>query len=140
MKEFLAKIFGRTVLESTTGLLNAVDSIVTSDEERLTLKKEIEAQSSNLVVRLSGMQMSTLIADQQGSWFQRNWRPLVMLGLFVVVVYSLFIAPAFGLPNTELDSALLEMLGVGVAGYVAAPGLVANGSVKFLSNLIRKKK
>ena len=57
------------------------------------------------------------MAEVQGSWLQRNWRPLLMIAFagLVVAHWFGFIAP--DIPESVQNS-LLNIVMIGVGGYV----------------------
>jgi polyphosphate kinase len=62
-------------------------------------------------------QVKVITAEAQGSWMQRNWRPLVMLNFAALVTaHWLGFTPA-NLPEAQV-LALLDIVQVGLAGYV----------------------
>ena len=109
-----------------------VDNLHTSDEEAGNIeirkakiayeikKVEIQAQMKILEyeTKLQENQSKIIIAEAQGeSWLQRNWRPLIMVGMMVLVA-----AHWFGLtPDTitnELEIELFGLVKIGLGGYV----------------------
>ncbi len=98
-----------------------IDNIHTSDEEKLTLKKEIMMVQNNLQAKiieyetkLMDAQSSVIKAEATGqSWIQRNWRPITMLTFLVLVVCD-----SFGLLTFRLKDEAWTLLQIGLGGYV----------------------
>jgi|TARA_B110000483_G_C17943896_1_gene445626 hypothetical protein len=114
MKKIL-EFFGKNVFQSVN---NLIDTLFTSDEERLEAKRkmfEILKQKEN---ELQQMQTDVIIAEAKGNWLQRSWRPILMLAFGGIVVYSKFIAPLFGLTVPELEDEFWNLLQLGIGGYI----------------------
>jgi len=112
------KILGKetnNIIKSSTEL---IDEIVTTEEERSTLKESLTKILSNSYTRIIEAQASVIQAEASGNFLQRSWRPIVMLSFAFIVMYNKFAAPAFGLPNAELEGQFWELLKIGVGGYV----------------------
>jgi hypothetical protein len=75
----LDNILGKGISETVGAVGNAIDKIVTSDDERLKAKNEITtivtAYSQNLVNSAS----EVIKTEATGNWLQRSWRPIIML-------------------------------------------------------------
>jgi hypothetical protein len=98
-----------------------VDSLHTSEEEKLNLKKEltvVENQFAGKVLdyemKLMESQASIIKAETTGhSWLQRNWRPITMLTFLVLVVLD-----SFGWLVSDLAPEAWTLLKIGLGGYV----------------------
>lgn len=69
-------------------------------------------------------QVKVILAEAQGSWLQRNWRPILMLSIVAIVVNNYILFPyanLFGVQAVilELPPELFTLMTVGVGGYVA---------------------
>lgn len=114
----LDKIFSKGASELTESIGGVVDKFVTTDGEKLKAKKELSDLALTKLNELASFQRDVLLAETNGNKLQRNWRPIVMLAFAFVVLYSKFFAPAFGLPNTELNPEFWGLLELGIGGYV----------------------
>jgi hypothetical protein len=104
-----------------------IDSLVTSDEERLILRNKLVEIETNATFKLLDFQREIvqaqskiITAEAQGeSWLQRNWRPITMLTLLVLVVsYFIGLAPQYLIDNpTQVDN-LFGIVKIGLGGYV----------------------
>lgn len=98
-----------------------IDSIHTSEEERLDAKtRMLESQSAltmkvlDYEAQLMQMQSSVILAEAQGaSWLQRNWRPITMLSFLGLVLLD-----SFGLLAFRLATEAWTLLQIGLGGYV----------------------
>lgn len=115
-----------------------IDKLFTSDKERLELKNEIFKVLSQQSGELDALKADIIQTEAKGNWLQRSWRPILMLLFGFVVLYSKFIAPAFNLPNAELEPEFWELLQIGIGGYVV--GRSAEKIIKDLSSKIEIKR
>lgn len=100
------------------GISGVLDKTITTDKERLAAKAELSKLITSYSQKAMEMQGKVLMKETQGNWLQRSWRPILMLAFGAIVVYSKFLAPAFGLPNTELEPEFWKLLSLGMGGYV----------------------
>ena len=78
--------------------VDLVDDLHTSEEEKLTLEKELKkvenAFSSKVLEyesKLLKSQSNIIQSESTGrSWLQRNWRPITMLTFLLLVVCDVF--------------------------------------------------
>lgn len=110
-----------------------IDQFVTNDSERAEAKAKLLALEN----QLSGdiMAYETELVKARGdiiaaearsqSWLTRNWRPLLMLSITVILVHKYILYPyliiIFGgdtVPQLELTPELFNLLTIGVGGYV----------------------
>lgn len=99
-----------------------VDNVHTSTEEKLELRnklaeieKEISLKALELENNLIQAQSNIIVAEAKGeSWFQRCWRPVLML-----VFAGLLIATWFGVSPGEIPTdRLFDILELGIGGYI----------------------
>ncbi len=121
--KILNKIFSTGAKELTESIGNAIDNLSTSEQEKLNAKNKLTEIVTNKLSELASYQKEVLITELEGSKLQRYWRPIVMLAFAAIVVYSKFIAPAFGLPNAELETPFWNLLEIGIGGYVIGRSL-----------------
>ena len=103
-----------------------IDDLVTSDEERLEVKRalvalEYDFQKSvmDADVGFAREQSKVLQVEMSGNTLQRSWRPILMLTFGAVVIYSFVIGPMFGLPTVvPIPERFWNLLSIGIGGYV----------------------
>ena len=98
-------------------ILEFVDNVVEDKDEANRLKFEIQRQ---LIENKSSELESAakiVLAEAQGSWLQRNWRPLLMVSFAGLVVAHWFGFTAPDIPETVQNS-LLNIVMIGIGGYV----------------------
>ena len=95
-----------------------IDSLFTSDEERLKAKNEVFKVLQEQQLELQKLQTEIVLAEANGNWLQRSWRPILMLAFGFIVIYVKFLAPVFGLTIPELENEFWNLLQIGIGGYV----------------------
>ncbi len=97
--------------------------------DKINEKDKAELQN-NLAIELLKADWSTvqkqfdvIIAESQGNWLQKSWRPILMLSIVAIVVNNYIIFPyisIFGMKAVllELPEKLWNLLTIGVGGYV----------------------
>lgn len=111
--EFVSSIFKPAV--------DLIDELNTSEEERLELKKQILKIENDLQARLLEYETKLMEAQasivraeaQSQSWIARNWRPITMLTMLVLVVFG-----SLGVFNVTLQDEFWLLLQIGLGGYV----------------------
>lgn len=97
---------------------NVIDNLFTSDEERTHAKNEILKVLKEQQLELQRLQTEIIVAEANGNWLQRSWRPMLMLAFGFIVIYVKFIAPLFSLPIPPLENEFWNLLQIGIGGYV----------------------
>ena len=98
MKKIL-EFFGTKVFKQVG---DVVDSLFTSEEERLNARNKIFKVLQDAQLELQRMQTDIILAEAKGNWLQRSWRPILMLAFGFIVIYVKFLAPLFDLKIPEL--------------------------------------
>lgn len=120
----LSDIFAGSVDKIVDSVGNAIDNLVTSDEEKLTLKNElakiqIEAKNKKdeLDLRYEEQLTQRQSNDMQSdSWLSKNIRPLTLI--FILVMYSLLsISSGFDFQVTESYVQLLGQWGMLIMSF-----------------------
>ncbi|MCB9207498.1 MAG: hypothetical protein H6611_09375 [Ignavibacteriales bacterium] len=102
-------------------IVNLIDDITTTDDERNDAKIKLSEIENNLIVQLVNYEKGiveakskVIEAEAKGeSWLQRNWRPITMLTFLVLVVCD-----SFGLLAFRLSEEAWTLLQIGIGGYV----------------------
>ena len=95
-----------------------IDNLFTSDEERIHAKNEILKVLKEQQLELQKLQTEIIVAEANGNWLQRSWRPILMLAFGFIVIYVKFVAPLFDLAIPELENEFWNLLQIGIGGYV----------------------
>ena len=91
----------------TTGVIGeinkVIDNLFTSDEERMHAKNEMLKVLKEQQLELQRLQTEIIVAEANGNWLQRSWRPILMLAFGFIVIYVKFLAPLFGLSSIRIS-------------------------------------
>jgi hypothetical protein len=98
-------------------VLDIVDDVVEDKDAANNLKFQIQKQLIETKSSELEAQAKIVLAEAQGSWLQRNWRPLLMVTFAGLVVAHWFGFTAPDIPESVQNS-LLNIVMVGVGGYV----------------------
>ena len=98
-------------------VLDIVDNVVEDKDEANRLKFEIQRQLIENKSSELEAAAKIVLAEAQGGWLQRNWRPLLMVTFAGLVVAHWFGFTAPDIPESVQNS-LLNIVMVGVGGYV----------------------
>ena len=97
---------------------NVIDRAVPDKGEAARLKAEAATAIHEQDMAELQAAVSVIVAEAQGgSWIQRSWRPITMLTFVALIVarWLGFTAPGI---SDELEVALLDLIKVGLGGYV----------------------
>ena len=98
-------------------VLDIVDNVVEDKDEANRLKFEIQRQLIENKSSELEAAARIVLAEAQGSWLQRNWRPLLMVTFAGLIVAHWFGFTAPNIPESVQNS-LLNIVMVGVGGYM----------------------
>ena len=96
--------------------MDIVVDVVEDKEEANKLKFQIQRQLIETKSSELEAQAKIVLAEAQGSWLQRNWRPLLMVVFAGLVVAHWFGFTASNIPESVQNS-LLNIVMVGVGSY-----------------------
>ncbi len=106
----------------STGVISeinkVIDNLFTSDEERMQAKNQMLKVLKQQQLELQRLQTEIIVAEANGNWLQRSWRPILMLAFGFIVIYVKFLAPLFDLKIPELENEFWNLLQIGIGGYV----------------------
>ena len=114
---------------------NVIDKLFTSEEERLKAKNEVFKVLQEQQLELQKLQTEIVLAEANGNWLQRSWRPILMLAFGFIVIYVKFIAPLFDLRIPPLENEFWNLLQLGIGGYV-----IGRSAEKIAGNITVNKK
>jgi hypothetical protein len=126
------------------GVFGIIDKSVTDKDEALRLKSALQMGMMNgdhaEVMELLRQQGAIVLAEVNGkSWLQRNWRPLLMMTIVLIIANNFLIFPYVSLFTDKtvilvLPERLYALMTVGVGGYIASRG-VEKGIDKWKQNI-----
>jgi hypothetical protein len=137
-------IIGKIVAPILGKVFGIVDQLVEDKDLSAKLKAQIQMAVMSMDHKefMSALeaQKSIILAEATGaSWLQRNWRPLLMLMIMVILFNNYAIVPylmLFGIPATVLTfpAKMWTLLIIGVGGYVGGR-TVEKASSKIIETL-----
>lgn len=106
-----------------TGIFNIVDEVVEDKDAANKLKAALTQRQMELESQELKGRIDIILAEAKGSWLQRNWRPVLMMLIVVIVANNFLIVPyanALGaaMPDLALPDALWNLMMIGVGGYI----------------------
>lgn len=132
------------VIQPITSL---IDNLTTTDKEKLQLKNELQKiqntyQSKVLEYQsnISRYQEKIIVSEAKGkSWTQRNWRPILMLSITLILINNYIIFPYLHIYFPEVvvlnfPTGLWTLLTTGVGGYI-----LGRSGEKISQNINNKK-
>lgn len=129
---FITDIFSSGASKVIDSVSKGLDSLFTSDEERLKAKNvlqqamnEFNITAQEQVNQQMKMQVDVIKAEANGeSFLQRNWRPITMLTFVFIIANTYIVAPYLSLLfskeliTPELTPDMWGLLKLGLGGYV----------------------
>jgi len=83
---FLNNLFSNGAKEITRSIGDIIDSITVIDPEKLEAKAKISEIVLPALNKLYNAQRDVLVAEMQGNFLQKSWRPLTMLTFVCLLV------------------------------------------------------
>ena len=106
-------------------VLGIVDKAVPDKDLREQLRTQISMALLEQGGRELAAQVKVILAEAQGSWMQRNWRPGLMWVVVLILANNFLVSPYVNallgegtLPVLDLPERLYNLLTVGLGGYV----------------------
>lgn len=113
-----AKLFGKSGEAVVKSIGDTIDSLSTSDQEKLAAKEKLTNTVMTHLVSAMQAQRDVIVSETQGNWLQRSWRPLLMLSFGFIIIYRYFLSQVFGWTAIDLPMEFWELLNIGIGGYV----------------------
>ena len=103
----------KDILTGVGDLSKDIRAVVTGkmDPEK---KAEILLKTAQIDMEFQKLASTVIIAEAQGSWLQKNWRPITMLTFLILVVLH-----SFNLLKNPIADQMWVLLQIGLGGYVA---------------------
>ncbi len=105
-----------------TGILNIggklIDKIFPDKTEAAQAKARLFELQQQGELEEMGLMVKGLLAELQGNWLQRSWRPVLMLAFTYIIVHNYVFVPVLGLVAAEIPPDMWALLKLGVGGYV----------------------
>ena len=105
-------------------LFDGIDSLTTTEEERLHFKNLAEQMQHEFAMQMYDYQLKLLQSQtdiitaeaNSKSFLARSWRPITMLTFLAMIVYE-FLSPVFGLPSSSVPAETMTLIKIGLGGY-----------------------
>jgi len=107
-----------------------IDNLHTSGEEKAAAKQQLAELEAATLIQLTeagkalvDAQRDVIVAEAKGeSWIQRSWRPIAMLVLLGLIVWTVIPASVFNLTLQwdAIPDKAWGLLTVGIGGYIGA--------------------
>ncbi|HAS88265.1 holin family protein [Maridesulfovibrio sp.] len=117
---------GKEIGDAAGGVIGAIgkvfDDLFTSDEEREAAKlKLFQMYQAGELTELD-LRIKVMLAEMNGNWLQRSWRPILMLVIVAIIANNYMIYPYLRLfwpaaPQLVLPVELWDLMKLGVGGY-----------------------
>ena len=116
-------LIGGLLAKIASPILGIIDKSVKDKDLAAQLKNTIQLEGMQEVAQQLEASKDIILAESNGSWMQRNWRPTLMLSIVAIIVNNYILLPwltIFGIAAPELDlpSELYTLMTTGVGGYV----------------------
>ena len=117
MISWLKNIFssGSAIKDTLSGvgtLAKDIREVITGDLDP-EKKADILLKSKELEYKFQELASNIIIAEANGSWLQRSWRPITMLTfLFIIVSHY------YGIIEMEIASEMWLLMQIGIGGYI----------------------
>jgi len=104
-----------------------IDEVVEDKDEANRLKAGLAEKwqqvDLNKYVEQIKAQASIIVAEAQGGWLQRNWRPLMMVMFGSIIFNNYILYPYLSLfwdsaPMLQVPEPLWDLIKIGLGGYV----------------------
>jgi len=127
---WLSSLLGGTTAAGVSATLNGVGDAAIKLREAITgdlppeKKAELELRYAELDKAITEARSNVIMAEAQGqSWLQRNWRPLLMLVIIVIVANNYILYPYLSIFTDkvrvlDLPDKLWALMEIGVGGYI----------------------
>lgn len=108
-----------------TNLLSGVlDKIFPDPIKKAEVQAQMMTELLKADIQTFEAQLKPLLAELQGNWLQKSWRPILMLSIVAIVANNYIVFPYINLffPGKslllELPDRLWSLLQIGVGGYI----------------------
>ena len=126
----IGSIFGEVASTGVSATLNGVGDAAIKLRSAITgdlppeKKAELELRYAELDKAITEARSNVVMAEAQGQgWLQRNWRPLLMLVIIVIVANNYILYPYLSIFTDkvrvlDLPDRLWQLMEIGVGGYI----------------------
>lgn len=105
-------------------VIDLTDKILTNKAEAEKFKVEFQSlivnQYANVIEKEIDARAATLSAELSGNFFQRTWRPVLMMTFNIIIFFNYIIAPIFKIEMLPIPPEMWTLIQLSVAGYIGA--------------------
>ena len=140
---WLKKVKKATASEVLESGAKLADSLVTTEKDKITGKKEIAIVAQDAQLQAMKVQSDIIRAEMNGNNLQRSWRPISGLTLLFIVFSAYFLFPVINLflQDDNLHELIIQMKSddrFWNAFKILIGGLVGSRGVEKVSAIITK--
>lgn len=95
-----------------------IDQLVPDKDKAIEIKAKLQTMDLKNAKTELEAQVAIVVAEANGGYLQRNWRPITMLCFVLVIMWNYFIAVIFTFPLTPIPTEMWELIKLGMGGYV----------------------
>lgn len=100
-----------------------LDKLFPDPSEKAAAQAKLMEMAQKGELESEAHQVQTIVAEMQGNWLQKSWRPLLMMLFGVIIANNYILSPylqaLFGFSvGLELPPDMWGLLKLGVGGYV----------------------
>jgi len=118
-----------------------VDNLHTSDAEKLQLRNALAKIEADVLVKQMELQSQLAQANAQiavaeagsDSWFTRNYRPIIITSMFVMIMLE-----SFGVLKTELPEIFWQIFAAAFGVMSVGPSVLKTGT-ELVKGIFKKK-
>lgn len=127
---------GSLASDLVSSIGDAADDLFTSEQERKKAELAIRSRLLKHRESLASERSDVIQTETSGSWYQRAWRPFVMLVFVGIIVGHWFGVAGASIPP-EIQAQLYQTIKLGLGGYVL--GRSAEKIAPSLSDAIKNR-
>jgi hypothetical protein len=114
MHPLIQKLISSIGAEATNSAEKILDTLTTTDSEKANAKLLLTNTILQALQKIALYQQEVLLAEIQGNWLQRSWRPIIMLAFGSIVCIGAF----KDIDYLKDTSRFWDLLELGLGGYV----------------------
>lgn len=100
-----------------------IDKVWPDPEKKAEAQAKLMEMAQRGELQAEANQVTTLVAEMQGNWLQKSWRPLLMLMFGFIIANNYIISPylqaLFGFSVAlDIPPDMWRLLNIGIGGYV----------------------
>lgn len=111
------------VLELFPAIGGLVERLIPDPNKKAEIMLELSRIDAQTAQATLAAQKDVIVAESQGNWLQRSWRPILMLEIVAIVGWNYVLVPVLAacglaIQLVPLPPELWTLMNIGVGGYV----------------------